>query len=63
MTLSQKLISAFIATITLPILIISVLVINQTIDQAYQDFGTTNHREVKQVDNAIRMFFKEIEKM
>ena len=62
MTLSQKLIAAFIATITLPILIISVVVINQTIDQAYQDFGTANHREVKQVDNAIRMFFHEIEK-
>lgn len=62
MTISQKLISAFIATITLPLLIISVLMVNQIIDKAYADFSDTNNREVTQVDNAIQLFFKEVEK-
>ena len=62
MTISQKLISAFIATITLPLVIIAVLTINKITDQAYNDFSTTNNREVQQIDNAIQLFFKEIEK-
>lgn len=62
MTISQKLISAFIATITLPLITISVLMINKIIDQAYEDFAVNNSREVKQVDHAIELFFKEIAK-
>ena len=62
MTISQKLIAAFIATITLPLLIISVLMVNQLIDKAYTDFTDANNREVRQIDNAIQVFFREIEK-
>ncbi|MBO9489861.1 methyl-accepting chemotaxis protein [Endozoicomonas sp. G2_1] len=62
MTISQKLISAFIATITLPLLVISSIMINKIIDQAYDDFGVNNTREVKQIDHAIELFFKEIAK-
>ncbi|REL30097.1 methyl-accepting chemotaxis protein [Thalassotalea euphylliae] len=62
MTISQKLISAFIATITLPLFTISVLMINKIIDQAYIDFEVNNTREVKQVDHAVELFFKEIAK-
>ncbi len=62
MTISQKLISAFIATITLPLLIISVLMVNQLIDKAYADFTDASNREVRQIDNAIQVFFREIAK-
>lgn len=62
MTISQKLISAFIATITLPLLIISVLMVNQLIDKAYADFTGASNREVRQIDNAIQVFFREIAK-
>ncbi|REL26236.1 methyl-accepting chemotaxis protein [Thalassotalea euphylliae] len=62
MTISQKLISAFIATITLPLLIISALIINRIIDQAYLDFTNNNVREVKQIDYSVDLFFKEIAK-
>lgn len=36
--------------------------INKIIDQAYDDFGVNNTREVKQIDHAIELFFKEIAK-
>ena len=62
MTILQKLIAAFIATASLPLLIISVLMVNQITDKAYEDFTSTNNREVKQVDNAIQVFFSEVAK-
>ena len=62
MTISQKLIFAFIVTITLPLLIIAILTVSQIKQQAYADFSSSNSREVQQIDNAIQLFFKEIEK-
>lgn len=62
MTISQKLIAAFIATITLPLLIISVLMVNQLIDKTYDDFTAANNREVKQIDNTIQVFFRQVKK-
>lgn len=63
MTISQKLIAAFIATITLPLLVISILMVSQTREQAYKNMQDANTREVSQIDNAINLFFGEIEKM
>ena len=62
MTISQKLIAAFIATITLPLLVISILMVSQTREQAYENMQDANTREVSQIDNAINLFFGEIEK-
>lgn len=62
MTIAQKLIAGFIATITFPLLIISVLMVNKLIDKAYDDFADASSREVRQIDNAISVFFQEIEK-
>ncbi|SFD22707.1 methyl-accepting chemotaxis protein [Pseudoalteromonas denitrificans] len=62
MTISQKLIAAFITTISLPLLVISMLMISQTRDQAYKNMQDANIREVSQIDNAINLFFTEIEK-
>lgn len=62
MTISQKLIAAFIGAITLPLMSISTLMVNQLVDKAYDDFTTANNREVKQIDNAIQVFFGEIQK-
>ncbi|MEY8252095.1 MAG: methyl-accepting chemotaxis protein [Colwellia sp.] len=61
MTLSKKLISAFIVTISLPLFIISMLMINQTRDLAYENVANSNAREVAQIDNAIQLLFAEIE--
>jgi len=63
MSISQKLIAAFITTITLPLLVISILMVNQTRNQAYENMQDANTREVAQIDNAINLFFSEIEKM
>ena len=62
MSISQKLIAAFITTITLPLLVISILMVNQTRNQAYENMQDANTREVAQIDNAINLFFSEIEK-
>jgi len=62
MTISQKLIAAFITTITLPLLVISILMVSQTRNQAYENMQDANTREVSQIDNAINLFFGEVEK-
>lgn len=62
MTISQKLISAFIVVIALPLFIISILMISQTREQAYQNVVNSNTHEVAQIDNAIQLLFSEIEK-
>tara|TARA_R110001583_G_scaffold103458_1_gene250680 strand:+ start:3712 stop:5571 length:1860 start_codon:yes stop_codon:yes gene_type:complete len=62
MTISKKLILAFIATITLPLFVISILMTNQTRESAYDNAAKTNTREAIQINNTIRLLFSEIEK-
>ncbi len=62
MSISQKLIAAFMVTIILPILVIAILMINQVRQLAYDNFASANTREVTQIDNAINLLFDEITK-
>ncbi|MGB0496242.1 MAG: cache domain-containing protein, partial [Kangiellaceae bacterium] len=62
MLISHKLIIGFVASITLPILIISLLLISKIQQQTLQSTQTSIEREVSQIDNAIHLFFLEIEK-
>jgi len=62
MNISKKLKLAFASAIALPLIIIAVLVITQTRQQALDSFAELSQREAKQVDNGISMFFAEIEK-
>ena len=62
MNISKKLKLAFASAIALPLIIIAVLVITQTRQQALDSFAELREREARQVDNGISMFFAEIEK-
>ena len=62
MNISKKLKLAFASAIALPLIIIAVLVITQTRQQALDSFAELSEREARQVDNGISMFFAEIEK-
>ena len=62
MNISNKLKLSFALAIVLPLLIIASLVITQTRNQALDNFETLSDREASQVDNAMQMFFTEIEK-
>ncbi len=62
MNISKKLKLSFASAIVLPLIIIAVLVITQTRQQALDGFAQLSEREAKQVDNGINMFFSEIEK-
>lgn len=62
MNISKKLKLSFALAIVLPLLIIASLVITQTRNQALENFETLSDREASQVDNAMVMFFAEIEK-
>ena len=62
MNISKKLKLAFASAIALPLIIIAVLVITQTRQQALDSFAELSQREARQVDNGISMFFAEIEK-
>lgn len=62
MTISQKLIVEFIVTISLPLILISALMIDQLRGHAFEAFNDATTREVAQIDNAIQLYFKEIEK-
>lgn len=62
MSISKKLIIAFLVTITLPIIVIAVIIINQTRNLAHDNFTIANTREVTQIDKAISLFFEEISK-
>ncbi|WP_018692073.1 methyl-accepting chemotaxis protein [Algicola sagamiensis] len=62
MNLSQKLLSAFFATIVIPIVIILVIVIVQNRNQALDNFMSANVREARQIDFALNTFFDEIGK-
>lgn len=62
MSISKKLIIAFLVTITLPIIVIAVIMINQTRNLAHDNFTIANTREVTQIDKAISLFFEEISK-
>ncbi|MEI5639992.1 MULTISPECIES: methyl-accepting chemotaxis protein [unclassified Pseudoalteromonas] len=62
MNISYKLKASFAAAIALPLIIITVLVINQTRQQAVESFSQLSDREALQVDNGIVMFFDEIAK-
>lgn len=62
MSISKKLIIAFLVTMTLPIIVIAVIMINQTRNLAHDNFTIANTREVTQIDKAISLFFEEISK-
>jgi methyl-accepting chemotaxis protein len=62
MNISKKLKLSFASAIVLPLIIIAVLVITQTRQQALDGFAQLSEREAKQIDNGINMFFSEIEK-
>ena len=62
MSISKKLIIAFLVTTTLPIIVIAVIMINQTRNLAHDNFTIANTREVTQIDKAISLFFEEISK-
>ncbi|WKD25403.1 cache domain-containing protein [Pseudoalteromonas sp. KG3] len=62
MNISRKLKLSFALAIVLPLLIIASLVITQTRNQALDNFEMLSDREASQVDNAMQMFFSEIEK-
>ena len=61
MNISRKLKLSFALAIVLPLLIIASLVITQTRNQALDNFEMISDREASQVDNAMQMFFSEIE--
>lgn len=60
MTISQKLISAFVTTILLTLLLTALIFIIQVRDMAWQNLGEATVREAKQVDNTISLLFDEI---
>lgn len=62
MNISKKLKLSFASAIALPLIIISLLVITETRQQALDNFAQLSVREARQVDNGISLFFAEIEK-
>lgn len=62
MSISKKLIIAFLLTLILPVLVITLIMINQTRSLALDNFASANTREVTQIDKAITLFFEEISK-
>ncbi|MHB7086606.1 hypothetical protein ACYCIR_27660, partial [Klebsiella pneumoniae] len=60
MNIKQKLTCAFAAIACLPILLVAVVVIYKERVQAEVDFLDGSSREIRQVDNAMSLFFKGI---
>jgi len=61
MNIKKKLLLALITAGIVPILIVSVFVVNALRNQALDNFVTSSNNEIRQVDNAITLFFKGIE--
>ena len=57
MNIKQKLTCAFAAIACLPILLVAVVVIYKERVQAEVDFLDGSSREIRQVDNAMSLFF------
>ncbi len=62
MTIAHKLTSAFILTITIPLLLISTIMVMQVRTEALNNFQQATKREVRQVDNMVALLFDEIAK-
>ena len=60
MNIKQKLTCAFVAIACLPILLVAAVVIYNLRAQAEADFLDGSSREIRQIDNAMGMFFKGI---
>ncbi|WP_108650038.1 methyl-accepting chemotaxis protein [Dongshaea marina] len=60
MSIKQKLILAFLATTILPLLIISLFVVNKLRTEAQEQFANSSTREIRQVDNALDIYFQTI---
>ncbi|MBU2324190.1 MAG: chemotaxis protein, partial [Gammaproteobacteria bacterium] len=60
MNIKQKLTWAFAVIACVPILLVAVVVIYNLRAQAEADFVDGSAREIRQVDNAMSMFFKGI---
>ncbi|GLS25094.1 methyl-accepting chemotaxis protein [Marinibactrum halimedae] len=62
MNISTKLLLAFLASIILPIFTISFWVIQETEEQAFENFTARSQAEILQISNAFELFFNEISK-
>lgn len=62
MNIRTKLILAFIALAILPILIISAVLITHLRQQAEETFQSSTTREIRQIDNAMQVYFDAIDK-
>ncbi len=60
MNIKQKLTWAFAAIACVPILLVAAMVIYNLRAQAQADFLDGSSREIRQIDNAMVMFFKGI---
>lgn len=60
MNIKQKLTCAFAAIACLPILVVTAIVVYKERTQAEADFLDGSSREIRQVDNAMRLFFNGI---
>jgi len=59
LTIKKKLISAFTATVLLPVAIIGVIAVNSLENLALSDFRNSTLEQVKQVDNGMSLFFQQ----
>ncbi len=57
MNIKQKLTWAFAVIACLPILVVAAIVIVNLRDKATSDFADSSAREIRQVDNAMQLFF------
>ncbi len=61
MTIKSKLLLALIIASITPIIIVSIFVVDVLRDQALDNFISSSRNEIRQVDNAIALYFKGIE--
>lgn len=61
MNIKKKLLLALIAASIIPILVVSSFVVNVLRNQALDNFTNSSRNEIRQVDNAIALYFKGIE--
>ena len=61
MSIKHKLVVTFAAIASLPVILVAILVVVNLRQAASEDFIDSSGREVRQVENAMRLFFESIE--
>jgi len=61
MRIRKKLIISLSVTVIFPVLLVSLVTINSTLNKSLQDFISSTQREMVQIDNAFMLFFQAVQ--